>query len=744
MRAEKAMPTNSPASGSDATSGSFGLLDERIRRWVYDSGWTELRDAQERAIPPILKGEQDIIIAASTASGKTEAAFLPILTRMLANPGSLVIAVFPLVALINDQWGRLEQLCEQLEVPVTPWHGDISSGPKKRFLKSPEGCLLITPESLEALLMGRGHALAGLFSKLLCVVVDELHSFIGAERGRQLQSLLHRIERALGRRVQRIGLSATLGDMALAERYLRPDAALPVQTIVSRDGGQELRVLVKGFLERPPDLSSDTEKDDGQNCVEAIAQHLFKTFRGSNNLVFPNSRNRVELLADMLRRMCEDARVPNEFWPHHGSLSREIREETEAALKHGDRPATAICTSTLELGIDIGSVQRIGQLGPAPSVASLRQRLGRSGRRKGEPAILFCYAIETECKADSPPSDLLREGLVQTIAQIRLLVRGWYEPPVISGLHLSTLIQQLLSLVVQSGGITAAKAWSLLCGTGPFAGVEQQDFASLLRELGSREVLMQDSSGLLLLAPKGERLTGHYSFYAAFASGEEFQVVTAGKALGTLPVTSPLEPGSYIIFAGRRWQVESLDMERKTILVAPAKGGRPPVFEGGGALVGDGVRKEMRQVLLEDAPVPFLDAAAQELLEEARANFRRLGLAQSLMVEGEHHARVFPWAGDIALHTLAMLLRYWGLEAQQEGMCVLVKQSGSSSLTGVLAELCRRPLPQPQELAAGVLNKQQEKWDWLLPEGLLARNFAAHNLDLPAAAAVLGQVVGKT
>jgi len=225
VRPETAMPMNSPASGSDPASGSFGLLEERIRRWVYDSGWTELRDAQERAIPPILKGEQDIIIAASTASGKTEAAFLPILTRMLANPGSLVIAVFPLVALINDQWGRLEQLCERLEVPVTPWHGDISSGPKKRFLKSPEGCLLITPESLEALLMGRGHALAGIFSKLLCVVVDELHSFIGAERGRQLQSLLHRIERALGRRVQRIGLSATLGDMALAERYLRSDAA---------------------------------------------------------------------------------------------------------------------------------------------------------------------------------------------------------------------------------------------------------------------------------------------------------------------------------------------------------------------------------------------------------------------------------------------------------------------------------------------------------------------------------------
>lgn len=735
---------NLPASGSEPDSSSFCLLDERIRRWVWENGWAELRDAQEWAIPPILEGSQDVIIAAATASGKTEAAFLPILTRLLGSEESLVLAVCPLKALINDQWGRLEQLCKRLEVPVTPWHGDISGSQKQRFLKSPTGCLLITPESLEALIMTRGHGLSELFSGLLCVVIDELHSFMGHERGRQLQSLLHRIEISLGRKVQRIGLSATLGDMDLAEQFLRPQVNPPVLTIVSREGGQELRVLIKGYRKTAPTVTEKGELGPESNCEAAVAKHIFSTFRGDNNLVFPNSRGRVELLADTLRRMCEESRVPNEFWPHHGSLSKELREEAEAALKFGDRPATAICTSTLELGIDIGSVKRIGQMGPAPSVASLRQRLGRSGRRKGDPAILFCYAIEPECVADSQSSDLLHEGLLQTIAQIRLLVRGWYEPPVAEGLHLSTLVQQILSSVVQSGGLTATKAWRILCEGGPFSQVTQQNFAALLRELGRREILMQDSTGLLLLAPKGEALTGHYNFYAAFASGEEFQIVAAGKHLGVLPVRSPLEPGSHLIFAGRRWLVESLDMARKTILVLPAKGGRPPVFEGGGPLVADGVRQEMRQILAESSLVPFLDVVARDLLEEARANFHRLGLNQGSVLVGEHSSRIFLWAGDVTMNSLAMLLRHWGLEARTEGLCIVVKQVAPRSLFQMLSDMVSHTLPEPAILVASVLNKQQQKWDWLLSEELLDLNYASHNLNVEAAMTALKRILRET
>ena len=289
--------------------------------------------------------------------------------------------------------------------------------------------------------------------------------------------------------------------------------------------------------------------------------------------MFPNSRVAVEFYSDRLRRRCEDERVPNEFWPHHGNLSKDIREETEAALKQKERPASAICTSTLELGIDIGSVTSIVQIGPPPSVASLRQRLGRSGRRKGEPAILRCFAIERQLTAKSGLSDQLREGMVQTVAMIRLLVVGWYEPLSMEGLHASTLVQQLLSIMAQHGGLQADQAWALLCENGPFAGVSKRHFLSLLRRLGEEEVIFQDVTGLLLLAPNGERITQHYSFYAAFSTDEEYRIVTSGRTLGSMPVNRPLVPGSFLIFAGRRWRVLSVSQEELVIDVTAAAGG---------------------------------------------------------------------------------------------------------------------------------------------------------------------------
>ncbi len=219
---------NLPSSSSDE-SQAFYLLDEKVRRWVWNQGWTALRDAQEMAIPPILVGETDVIIAAATATGKTEAAFLPICSRLLVkeeNHNACVVYLSPLKALINDQFSRMQQLCELLDIPVHPWHGDVSGSKKQKFLKHPKGILLITPESLEAMFVNNGSAIPQLFDKLLCIVVDELHSFIGSERGRQLQSLLHRIEFTVKRRIPRIGLSATIGDMRLASQFLRHDGSL--------------------------------------------------------------------------------------------------------------------------------------------------------------------------------------------------------------------------------------------------------------------------------------------------------------------------------------------------------------------------------------------------------------------------------------------------------------------------------------------------------------------------------------
>ena len=382
---------NSARSASDRpddASRAFGLLAEPVRRWVYDQGWQSLRDAQEAAIPVLLEGTTDVIIAAATAAGKTEAAFLPVCSRLASDPapspGTRVLYVAPLKALINDQYDRLSGLCEHLEIPVHRWHGDVPGSKKSAFLKRPDGILLITPESLEALFVVRGPAVGGLLGALQYVVVDELHAFLGTERGAQLRSLLHRVELAIRRRVPRVGLSATLGDMSLAAGALRPEEPENVRHIVSASGGQDLSVQVRGYITMPR-----KNNQDDQEAHQQIAADLFRVLRGQDNLVFANSRAAAELYAARLREMCEASGAPNEFFPHHGNLSKELREDVEAALKDRGHPTTAVATTTLEMGIDIGSVQSVAQLGAPPSVAALRQRLGRSGRR-GEAGRLAC------------------------------------------------------------------------------------------------------------------------------------------------------------------------------------------------------------------------------------------------------------------------------------------------------------------------------------------------------------------
>jgi len=741
--------TNSPSSNSEARSQSFERLDPRIQRWIWESSWTELHDAQELAIPLILAGETDVIIAASTASGKTEAAFLPILTDLArcGEGAGLAIYISPLKALINDQWQRLEGLAESLDIPVTPWHGDISGTRKEKFLSDPRGCLLITPESMEATLMRHGSSVAGLFAGLRYVVVDEVHSFMGSERGKQLQSQLHRIELCLRRTVCRIGLSATLGDMAGAQEFLRPEDPDRVRLIKAADGIQELHVLIRGVLE-PAKLIESTGGDESEETPDlvaksAIVEDLFRVLRGTNNLVFPNSRRAVEFFADRLRRKCEDARVPNEFWPHHGNLSKESREETEAALKQRERPATAICTNTLELGIDIGAVKSVAQIGPPPSVASLRQRLGRSGRRKGEAAILRGYAIERQLTAQSSLSDQLRESLVQSVAMVRLLARSWYEPVPAEGMHASTFVQQVLSAISQYGGLRIGQIWEILCQRGAFSPISQQQLASLLRELGRREIIFQDPTGTILLAPKGERICEHYTFYAAFSSDDEFSIVAGGRTLGSMPITRPLLPGSFVIFGGRRWQVLSISQEDLVIEVQPASAGTLPSFDGGsGAVIYDQVREEMREVLRAGEPVRFLDKAAQRLLLEARETYRRLGLEDSWCRQAGNHVQLLLWKGDRIQDTLLLMLHAKGFSGMNEGICVTVSNTTVDKVAAALKEIVAAGPVDAIELAATVQNKARQKWDLLLPADLLDASFASDSLEANGTLEAIKSVAG--
>lgn len=719
-------------------SSSFQLLDKRIQQFLWAEGWESLREAQEEAIPLILDGKHDVIVAAATAAGKTEAAFLPALTKILSSDEhALIVYISPLKALINDQFGRLDRLCESLEVPVWPWHGDISSTTKTRFLTKRHGVLLITPESLEALLCNRGTSVAAIFQGAAFFVVDELHAFIGSERGKQLQSLMHRVDSTVGRRIPRIGLSATLGDMSLARQFLRPGSADAVALVDSKSSGAELKVLVKGY-EEPATVKLGDEEQQEPSTPGLIAAHLFKVLRGSNNLVFPNSRREVERYTHLLNAMCAKQKVPNEFWPHHGSLSKEIRSETEAALKQREVPASAICTNTLELGIDIGAVKSVAQIGPPQQVASLRQRLGRSGRRKGEPAILRGYCIEDAPDPRSSVASLLRLETVQMAAMISLLTQGWFEPPRTAGVHLSTLVQQMLSVIAQLGGATIGQLYSLLCGkSGPFQGLSQPEFMDLVRHLGQKELLVQESSGLLLHGMVGEKFVNHYSFYAAFAADEEFRIVSGGRLLGTLPVSQLLTPGQRILFAGKTWAVESVDEEQKTIYVNRAKGGTPPLFSGGGGRVHTQVRQEMRRLLESSESVPYLDEVAQRFLDEGREYYAQRGLASEVTLDQGREVLVLTWLGDPANEALAALLRRRGFQASLAGPGVEVLNATHSS-DDILDALFDAAVDDPltwDELLEDAKNLQREKWDWCLPDGLLRKSYASLHLDMEEAMA---------
>jgi ATP-dependent helicase Lhr and Lhr-like helicase len=740
-----------PASSSEPAtdpSQAFESLHPKVQEWVWHQQWQHLRAVQGLAVAPILDGNSDVIVSAATASGKTEAAWLPICSTLAfdagaetSKPGVKALYISPLKALINDQYDRLQSLCEYADLPIYRRHGDVSGADRNEVAKNPDGLLLITPESLEALFVNQGNRVPVMLNGLRYVVIDELHSFIGTERGAQLQSLLHRVELATRRRVPRVALSATIADQVIASEFLRPGQGSAVTFVRAPDESTEIQLILRGYIRAKPQGQVQThelvELDDEEEVVDdsvetkSIAENIFKNMRGKDNLVFANARHSVETYADILTRMSEDLRVPNEFFAHHGSLSKEHREDVERMLKSNEFNATAICTSTLELGIDIGSADAIGQIGAPGSVSALRQRLGRSGRRGG-PAVLRMYVVEPELTPNSGPVDQLRTQLVQTIAVVELLLEKWYEPPNTASLHLSTLIQQVLSLIAQHGGVTAPQLFSALCSNGPFARVNRDMFLRLLRDLGATDLISQVSDGTLLPGELGEKIINHYSFYAVFQTPDEYRLVAYGQTLGSIPIYNPLVVGGLFIFAGRRWQVLNIDSDAKVVELVRAKGGRPPNFDSGGLEVADGIRRKMRSIY-EDISVPaYLNATSQQLLSEGRAAFRRLQLDRSPIYSHGNNTVVFPWRGDLIMNTLAVVLINEGIETSLEGVALECRNTSSERLLAVLSKLSSFPAPDPIVLARRVVNKVQDKYDQYLGEPLLAEAYAARNLDVAA------------
>lgn len=759
-----------------SASENFHLLARGIQRFIWDQQWQDLKDIQEQAIGAVLADNRDLIISASTASGKTEAAFFPLLTQLLDENSEhrLVVYISPLKALINDQFARLTLMCDALGIEVHPWHGDISQNRKQKFLKDPSGVLLITPEALEATLCLRGNQVGQVFAQCGAIVVDEMHSFIGNERGKQLQSIMWRLERATHQRIRRIGLSATLGDMRDAKSFLRSGSqAEQVNVLVSGSDQNRIAVLVKGFeephvltaadaqarglpvpaktpsklltldLDREanelPDASDDDESPEKTAVSPGhIAKYLYDKLRGTNNLIFPNSRHGVEQYTHQLNKLCKANSVRQEFWPHHGSLSKDIRSHTEEELKQKDRSATGVCTNTLEMGIDIGTTKSVAQIGAPIMVSALRQRAGRSGRREGEASILRCFVVEDELTGDNSLCSMLRTETLQMVAMVHLLLKRWNEPTVSSNLHLSTFVQQALSLICQYNSLTPSKLYMLMCSAGaPFENVEREDFKSLLIHLKLVDLIFQDDAGYLMISPKGEKVTGHYSFYATFATTEEFRVLADGKSLGTMPVNSAMTVGQNILFSGRTWRVTVIDETAKYIGVVRASGGKPPVFTGARGFVHHKVRETMRELARGNIETPYLDETAAKFLKEARDTYKTFDLDNVAVISQGLSWHITTWLGDSANEALVFMLKSLDIRAWSTDIGVEFEKDDRTQNPAKVFSTLLKVNTNPESLLRDAMNLATEKWDWALPDHLLKKSYVQARIDLPAAKAWL-------
>ena len=735
---------------------AFDQLHRKVQEaiWNQETPWDRLRPLQEDSIRAVLTRENHVILAAATASGKTEAAFLPILSRLAEDSdrsGVGAIYVGPLKALINDQFRRLEELCHFAQIPVHKWHGDVSGTQKKKFRENPGGVLLITPESLESNFINYGKQLEKIYSNLEFVVIDELHSFLDDVRGVHLQSLLARLRIAAGIQPRMLGLSATLGKWEVAQKFLDRNHPEKVEVISPESSKGDLKVALRSYLQaKNPEFQDLEEEESG--AIDDLAADLAKYFRKDSNLIFTNSRGLAEILADKLEQLSQREKwAANPFRIHHGSISRDIREEVEAELKASGKkgvPVTAFCTSTLEMGIDIGAAKAVGQIGPPWSVNSMVQRVGRSGRREGESSILRGFVLDDIIVKGSEIEDRFYPNLLRFCALIELMVAGWLEPLDQDDWHLSTLIHQVFSILRQTGGTRVDVLHLQLCEAGAFSQVDLSVFQKVLRGLGKLELIEQMSDGTLILAPEGEKIVEDKEFYGAFQSNEEFSVRCGDQQIGA--VSSDLIPpvGQHLILSGRRWRVVDIDGEQQTVYVERSSGYTKPMFGGSGGFIHNRIVAKMKEILVSNASMVYLQPEGIDRITAAREEFDRLGMDRRDCVAAGSGIRWFPWIGTRALLTIVTAANLREIEVECGRYHLHFSDISDRDHFGqFLGDLAAGNF-DPVELASHLPTKHFHKFDEWVEDGILDQANAMRILDIEtasiAAQRLLEQISEKT
>jgi len=622
---------------------AFDMLSEPIRKYIRDQKWESLRPIQEAAIQKIISTDRNYILISRTASGKTEAAFLPILSKVnFKEPGVKVLYISPLIALINDQFMRVEKLCEYLDVPVTKWHGEASKGAKDRLIKDPGGIVLITPESIEAMFVNKPYNVQHLFSSLEYVVIDEIHSFLGSDRGIHLQSLLQRLQRINKNAFKIVGLSATVnGDHQYIE--LKEFLGDPANTTVIKDTNPKpINAVFKYFQGTVDELPLDLLKD------------LYIRTRDRKVLVFPNARGRVEEVAVKLKKISEKVGGHPNYFAHHSSVDKEVREYVEFFAKKSKTENFCIsCTSTLELGIDIGNVDEVAQIDATHSIASLIQRVGRSGRREGKSSNLLLYATE-------------KWSHLQSLACWLLFTEQYIEPVNVHQKPYDVLVHQILSMVKGSSGITLTKILEELAVNLTFKNIKPEEVTEIIDHLTLIDFL-EKLGREYIIGVEGEKVVNARDFYTLFHTPVYFKVSSQGIKIGELPLSPQIRVDENIYLSARIWKIKDIDFESKKIEVIPTKDGKKPMFLGDSADTATRIRQKMLEILISEDHYDFMDDGGKEIIRQMREEFKVFDITDPkterpfLSGPEKENIEFYSFAGSKINRTLSFILNKMGI-----------------------------------------------------------------------------------
>lgn len=761
----------------------FSRYSPTIQRYIYREGWTALRAVQAAAGEAIFGSEENVLLSASTASGKTEAAFFPIITLLQEQPPASVgcLYIAPLKALINDQFERLGDICAESGIKVWHWHGDVSQSQKKQLLRRPQGILQITPESLESMLMRRHSELRHLFGDLRFIVIDEIHSFLRGDRGGQTLCLIERLGRLAGVNPRRIGLSATIGDPRLVGKILAagthrgtliprlkapgakwrismahffaadiskpvpPTSVVPMRSggvvgAVETFGGQAEPIGPEQPAVAPRAAAQGPQAETPAQALRRVADpsmlYLLNGSRGHKCLIFSNSREECEVVCATLRLYCKALHEPDRFLIHHGNLSVAYRQGAEERIKEDEANISVCTTSTLELGIDIGRLERAFQIDAPFTVSAFLQRMGRTGRR-GAPSEMWFVIREEPVEARALLPARIPWKLLQAIALVQLYVdEKWVEPPRSGRLPYSLLYHQTMSTLASEGEMTPAMLAARVLTLSPFAGVTADDYKLLLRHLLSNDEIATTERGGLIVGIAGERVVSNFKFYAVFQENEEYSVRCESQEIGTICKPPPV--GEKIAIAGRVWTVEEIDPRRHVVYCHPVGGIVPAYFGDEPGDIHTHILERMHRVLSRPEDYPYLQPSARERLVQARHAAARAGMDRRwLLPLGGGMFCLFPWLGSYAFLALERFLRIrcaaaLGLKSFDSQRPYYMQFSMAVSparFFEVLAAEVQRPL-DPMELLYPREQPVFDKYDDHLPPELRRKGFACGVLDI--------------